>query len=235
MSATPLATDAEVSAKGSPQADRGRGRLLGLVRRLLDFGRDLVATLQRQNTPTPAHRLAMRFRTFNLAIIVARITHGLRLAAALEARLVRTPPIQERMPGIRPIRRRMPRSPAPDTEPAQPAGPRPRARAPARAGAMSPDTWPHTPPTAEDIAAAIRGRPAGAVIVEICRQLGIDTSHPLWPEINDAIIRYGGNLSRMVASWFDGLGEFLIAIPDDRPGPPPPAWDGQLTEATGPP
>lgn len=231
MSATPLAADAEVSAKGSPQADRGRGRLLGLVRRLLDFGRDLVAALQRQNTPTPAHRLAMRFRTFNLAIIVARITHGLRLAAALEVRLARTPPVQERMPGIRPIRRHASRRPDADADPAQPAAPRPRT--PARPS--SDDGWPHTLPTAEEIAAAIRGRPAGAVIVEICRHLGIDTTHPLWPEINDAIVRYGGSLSRMVASWFDGLGDFLTTIPPDRPSAPPPAWDGPLVEATGPP
>lgn len=240
MSTAPLADPPGAAPGVSPPGDGRRGRLLGLVRQLLAFGRDLVATLQRQNTPTPAEPLARRFRSFNLAIIVARITHGLRLAAALETRLLRTPPIQERMPGTRPIRRRAAGRPQGhpggeggpgDGDPAKPARPR-DTRA---AAAMRNGDWPRTPPTAEEIAAAIRGRPAGAVIVEICRHLGIDTTHPLWPQINDAIIQYGGSLSRMVASWFEGLGEFLAAIPPDRPAAPPPSWDGPCAAATGPP
>ena len=53
-------------------------------------------------------------------------------------------------------------------------------------------------PTPEQIAAEVRRRPIGAVIADICRDLGIMPNHPLWRELRDAIIRYGGSLARLV-------------------------------------
>jgi hypothetical protein len=38
-------------------------------------------------------------------------------------------------------------------------------------------------PTAEQIAAEVRRRPIGAVIADICRDLRILPSHPLWRDI----------------------------------------------------
>ena len=53
-------------------------------------------------------------------------------------------------------------------------------------------------PTPEQIAAWVRRRPIGAVIADICRDLGIMANHPLWRELSAVIIRYGGNLARLV-------------------------------------
>jgi hypothetical protein len=52
-------------------------------------------------------------------------------------------------------------------------------------------------PTAEDIAAALRNRPAGAVIADICRDLGIVPAHPLWREIMAVVCEFGGNFVRL--------------------------------------
>jgi hypothetical protein len=41
----------------------------------------------------------------------------------------------------------------------------------------------------------VRRRPVGAVIADICRDLGILPSHPLWRELSEAIIRLGGSLA----------------------------------------
>jgi hypothetical protein len=53
-------------------------------------------------------------------------------------------------------------------------------------------------PTPEQIAAEVRRRPIGAVIADICRDLGIMPNHPLWRELREVIIRHGGNLAVLV-------------------------------------
>jgi hypothetical protein len=53
-------------------------------------------------------------------------------------------------------------------------------------------------PTEAEIAAEVRGRPVGAVIVDICRDLGItpgQLDRAFWDELSHAIIAYGGNLA----------------------------------------
>ncbi len=216
-------TTAEPAADPGPQ-DQGetkRGRLLGLVRRILDYGRDLVATLQRQNTPTPGMEVARRFGTFNLALIIARITRGLALAARLELRLGRTPPTQ---------------SAAATNAERAPARPRTtRPRPPALTPSEDDAALLRALPSAEEIAARVRNRPVGAVIVDICRDLGIDASHELWPEIRDAIIQYGGSLARMLMLWVSRIPGLLAGMRGDEAAPPPPAWQGPLATSTGPP
>ena len=164
------------------------GPLITLVRRIIDHGRDLIAALQRQNTPTPSTPLARRFGSFDLALIIARITRGLLLATALESRLLRAPPAR-------------PRPPRPPSQSARPRAPQPQAQPDSDLLANM--------PSAEAIAAQIRHRSAGAVIVDICRDLGIDTTHPLWPAIRDAIIGHNGSLARMVTFWIDRLAVLL--------------------------
>lgn len=211
-------TTAETPANPGPK-DQGKarhGRLLGLVRKIIDYGRDLVATLQRQNAPTPAPNLARRFGTFNLVLIVARISRGLLLAAGLEARLVRTPPADM----------------APRSNPNRPTNPRP-ARRPRPPLSEDDAALLRALPSAEDIAERIRHRPTGAVIVEICRDLGIGSSHPLWREISDAIVEFNGNLVRVLNIWLAQASAFLAAssgvslASPDRGAP--------LTAGTGPP
>ena len=157
MSATEAAID--------PKPSRTSG-LLGLVRQLIDYGRQLAAALR-----SNPHR----FGTSDIALILARITSGLLRAEALEARIIR---------GAARL----------DAAPASPRAASPRRSPPARAATDWPtDTAVHgldpgsacprpssSPPKS---AAAI-----GAVLADICRGLGITPSHPLWRELRVAII-----------------------------------------------
>ncbi len=163
------------------QRDPVRGRLAGLVRKLMDFGRDLIATLQSRDPPDPPLDVAHRFGGATLALIIARITRGLMIAAALERRLLHP----------------RPRS-AGETKPtkprAQPASRRPR---------LSEDEeLLGELPSAREIAARIRSRKTGAVIADICRDLGIATDHPLWREIHKAILSHGGSMVKVMNVWF---------------------------------
>ena len=58
-------------------------------------------------------------------------------------------------------------------------------------------------PTPEQIAAEVRRRPIGAVIADICRDLGIMPDHPLWRELQHLIICYGGSLANLVKDILD--------------------------------
>ena len=87
-------------------------------------------------------------------------------------------------------------------------------------------------PTPEQIAAEVRRRPVGAVIADICRDLGILPSHPLFGELSSAIIGYGGSLARLFTDVLDRV----LPIPASArhltrraASPAPPA------AATGPP
>lgn len=64
-------------------------RLVGLVRRLIDYGRELAATLH-QRAAADLLTLACDFGTRDLPLILASITRGLLRARALEARLERS-------------------------------------------------------------------------------------------------------------------------------------------------
>jgi hypothetical protein len=163
------------------------GRLLDLVRRLIDYGKELAATLTQSSVTPDFGATARAFGTSDVRLILARITLGLLRANALEARLVQgaDPDV---MPAVRstPARRVDPRVKPEDV---------PRiAAAPATRRTSAPVLDLTRLPTPEQIAAEIRRRPVGAVIADICRDLGIMGDHPLWQKLNWAILRYGGSL-----------------------------------------
>src|ERR1700690_3352620 len=85
---------ADPDAASAPAPSRA-GRLLGLVRKLIDYGKDLAHTLQQRTAATALFTVALQFGTRDIALILARITRGLRLANALEARLVSHPVREE--------------------------------------------------------------------------------------------------------------------------------------------
>ena len=137
------------------------GCVLGLVRKLIDYGKQLAATVQ-ERAPAPGFAfLAKPFGTADLAVILARITNGLRRAVALEARLcarasrgqdLRVAPI--RLPAARaprPARQVAPTATQPEPQPGDPAQDPRLARL----------------PTVEQIAAEVRRRPIGAVIADM--------------------------------------------------------------------
>jgi hypothetical protein len=110
------------------------GRVLSLVRKLIDYGTHLAATVQ-QRASAPGFALFARpFGTADLAAILARITNGLRRAAVLEAALIRRAarcrdltPAPIRLPAARgPRSARHVAPPAPGPNPSQPATPRTR-------------------------------------------------------------------------------------------------------------
>ena len=162
--ASTTAPDAHRAGEGAPGAI---GSVLGLVRKLIDYGRQLAGTVQ-QRAATPGFALFARpFGTADRGVILARIICGLRRAVALEARLCRhaargkdLAPAPIRLPAARaprPARPVAPAAPQPEYQPANPTdGPR-LARL----------------PTEQQIAAEVRRRPVGAVIVDICCDLGM--------------------------------------------------------------
>jgi len=203
------------------------GRVLGVLRKLINYGKHLAATVQQRATAPGFDLLACPFGTLDVAIILARVTNGLRRAAALEAALLRRAasgrdlaPSPVRTPSVRTPRPA--RQVAPPTE-AQPAN-HPRLA---------------NLPTEAEIAAAVRRRPIGAVIVDICLDLGIapgQLDRAFWDELREAIIAYGGSLATFLGGMFKRQFAFATAVDAARAGPVhPPAPPRLPALATGPP
>jgi hypothetical protein len=172
------------AATPAPTTEPSRsGRLLELVRKLIDYGRELAATIRQRTAADPIFAKA-RFGTTDLALLFASIARGLQLADALEARVLRSAVQLDAGPA--PARAR--------SAPRAPAVPRVAAEA---------DPGPAHLPTPEQIAAAVRRKPIGAVIADICRDLGITGSHPLWRDVQRAIVMHGGSLARLVSDMLD--------------------------------
>ena len=94
-------------------------------------------------------------------------------------------------------------------------------------------------PTEQEIAAEVRRRPVGAVIVDICRDLGITPGQfdrASWDELCHAITGYGGNIAGFLVNLNKRLFTFA---PDDCPDPADPLWPAAplrfFAPATGPP
>lgn len=154
--------------------------LLSLVRKLIDYGKELATTLRERGLTNPADAIAC-FGTIDIARILARITAGLHRAAALEARLLHCAP--EPFEGV--------------GQPGRaPSSPTPRAARQAAPPDARPDPRLARLPTPAQIAEEVRRRPVGDVIADICCDLGIRPEHPLWQELRLAIIQYDGNLVR---------------------------------------
>jgi hypothetical protein len=196
------------------------GRLLGLVRALIDYGRQLATTLQQRTSATNLADVTMHFGTIDIGEILARITRGLLRAAALETRLTG----------------RLAREQAAPAAPSIPSPRQPRAARPVDRSASTANPRLARLPTPEDIAAEVRRRPIGAVIADICRDLGIVPSHPLWRELPLAIIANGGNLATLVKDILQRLFPYPINPPATvHPAGPAPDLSFALTPGTGPP
>ena len=91
-----------------------------------------------------------------------------------------------------------------------------------------PVAWRYT--SEEQIAAEIRRRPIGAVIADICRDLGITGSHQLWRELHWAITYQGGDYVRLVSDIIARTGRRIAKAWPAAAPPPSPAAAG-----TGPP
>jgi hypothetical protein len=203
------------------------GRVLSLVRRLIGYGRQLAATAQQRAAAPDFARFAWSFGTDDLAAILARITGALRRAAALESRLsLRAARGQDlaatclRLPAHTP---RTARQSAPSD-----------AAARLRPAEATQDPRLARLPTEAEIAAEIRRRPVGAVIADICRDLGIapgDLDRAFWDELSLAIIEFGGSLSGFIKDLNKRMFVFHAGERSDHADPP---WTAP-EPATGPP
>jgi hypothetical protein len=212
MSAAAPATEPDAKPSRS-------GLLLSLIRRLIDYGRELAATLH-ERTATDPRSVVRSFGISDLALILVRIRRGLLRANALEARLVQN---AARLDAERKLcAARAQHKPRPARSPGQAWG-----HGPAAPHAGDPDA-PLELPTEAEIATWVRRRPIGAVIADICRDLGIACDHPLWRELQRAIMTEGGSYTRLVMEIID-RGARLIAeawFPSTPPAPPVPAGTG---------
>jgi hypothetical protein len=224
------------SAQDRPPADSGRvgctARLLHIVRRLITYGIQLGTTLRTNPADVDPMDNLQRFGTFDIALILRRITRGLLLAAALEARLLtRVDPPEH--------------APQPTTVPPRDALSRPRPKCAAR---PAPGAWRAAAdaalldrlPTAEEIAAQVRGRPIGAIILDIFRDLGILPGDPvyMWREMSPDILVTHGNLTglfrEITQRMYDWMDETFGDLPL-VPAPPQPSLPVPAASGAGPP
>ena len=179
-------------------APEGITCFLILLRWIIGYGQELASALRQGTIGGDFARIVRRYRTKDLAVILARLQRGLMLAAGLEDRLVRRAatgrdlkpvPVRYPQPGTR-------RNGAPQ-----------RRHAPRRTNIV--DLPLDRLPTAEQIASELRRRPAGAVLADICRDLGIlpgDLPPDLQQALQTIVLRYGGS---MVVLMFKEMGDDL--------------------------
>ena len=194
------------------------GRLLNLLRKLIDYGKELAASLHQRSETADLQPIMRAFGTRDIARILARITCGLLRAQALEDKVHQNAarldaPLQ-------------PPNPQPAASTRSPSAPRtPQDRQ------LGPDLALLSLPTPDQIAAKVRCQSIGAVIADICRDLGIMPNHPLWRELQALIDEYRGNYASLV---IEILNRPSITLFESEPtvqptNPPTPAC------ATGPP
>jgi hypothetical protein len=173
--------------------------MLALVHKLIACGQELLGALKACEGPHPPLEVFRRFGCLSLERVIARVRRGLIIAGVLEERFQRRLPRKDERPA------RAPREPAPA----------PRPRTPRRSLWTSHDEELDGPlPSAEAIAERLRGRPAGAVLAEICRDLGIDTRDPLWRELNELLCWcHPFNLWRMMEAWRETGARMVQADP----------------------
>jgi hypothetical protein len=199
------------------------GRVVSLVRKLIDYGKQLAATVQQRAGAPGFAFLARPFGTADLAVILARITCGLR-RRVLEARLCKR--ASGRDLTVAPIRLPAIRAPGASTEAsaARPSPPKTRA---------SPACPPKRKSPPRCVAA--QSAPSSSISAAISAlhpaiSIGRSGTKSATPS------SYGGNLVRLFNDLSERLWAFGPGDPSDCAGPgwlePPPR---SPVPATGPP
>ena len=174
----------EAGPQDRPVEASRSSRLLTLIRGMIALGHALLATLDRPMGDRGRRDTLLRFGTRNLDLIVARILRGIAIAQALEQRILR-------------IARRMDKPREPGLAAVRTSGGR----------AKKPASWSQEDddagllaelPTVEEIAERVRKQPIASVIEDICRDLCIDASDPLFQDVMDALGLCGTRIVRVL-------------------------------------
>ena len=208
---TSVASPAPDPDRAGPDTLPRVGRLLRIVRRLVAYGTNLVATLQQGSSAHRRDMAMIAFGTTDIARIIARIKCGLLRAAGLETRLNG---YVKRGRDMEPPAERLStacmRKAASDD--AMPKGTRSEVLADL--------------PSAEEIAAQVRSRPIGTVIGDILRDFGMAPGAmdgALWDELWAAVLDCGidltGFLRKCVRPVF---GDYDLQVESALTG-----WDGK--------
>ena len=230
------ASTAALAQPPDPRQDQAHtpartARLRHILRKLIAHAEDLTWDLTRRPTGMAVLWITVRFASKDIPLILARITRGLRLAAALHATLPR--PQREHQ---RENQREQPAQPAP-AERKRRTRPTPQSGNHANPGA------PIALPTSKEIAAQLRNRPIGEILTEICLALGILTTDPLWRELESVLLENGADCDRIAQDSRDRIDLCDTILPPDffpskmQPPQPAPAPEpaGSAPAATGPP
>ncbi len=222
MTAQPLTADPPQSpdphqdqaAADSPARTTRLRRLLG---KLITHAKRMAEDLTRRPSRGSAFWISVRFGTKDIALILARITRGLRMAAALQATLPKPHREDQRERPARPA----PAARKPRTRPT----PLPRDNANSVLAAL---------PTSREIADQLRHRPIGDVLTEICIDLGILTADDIWQELQSVLAENGGAPDKIAEG-----AEQRIAFSTDNFFPPdigrsPPSQPAPRCAATAP-
>ena len=173
MDAKPT-TPTDPNPRGKPSQANA---LVRLIQTLIDFGQQRLADLRSHLTPEDTQDTGIAFGTFNLAVILARVFRGLRLATALQHRIAAN---AKRVDA--PLRPSPPARSRPNRPPRKP----PLTDAQDNAALLA------RLPTDAEVAAMLRHRPIGKLLVDICADLGIGVHHPLWQDVKRFLYRHGG-------------------------------------------
>jgi hypothetical protein len=178
------------------EAPTRAGRLLRVVRKLIDYGKQIAGVLRQGTSPAHITDIRLNFCLSDIPLIISYITRGLHLAEMLEAWAIKLAAV-ELAPARAPSPPREPRVAVPAEQSAAPPAQRPAKPAadPRLAGL----------PTLEKLAADIRGRSVGAVLTDICLALGLVPADPLWREVMRVMYDYNGNASALYKAVTDRL------------------------------
>lgn len=188
-------TPATAEPTNRPEADgagvpEGIAQFLVVLRWIISYGRNLAEAVRRRDPAADLGGFVCRYGNIGLDQVLARIKRGLMLALALEDKLV-----QRAKTG-----RDIVPSPVHYSTRGTQHSDRPRNRKAVRHTDII-DLPLDRLPTAAQIAAELRRRPLGAVLVDICRDLGIvpgNLATAQWLQLLTTLTRYGGNAATLL-------------------------------------